>query len=303
MDRLRKHLQQRDFWREGAAYTPDTSGTAWLAPSSVEMIEVDGEPVLVWDLPRMVEDRQRISILDYYHPDDIRWDTAGMLNDFLALPNRGAKGVERFARRFGVLALCEHGFANSHMSTEDDPRPWACFPVQTESVACWMEWASRFRALAALAADLHRGGRGRNEDWAEAMENWDDEPTSDYEPSLYAGPNWMPRTEFAGAVQHLVLQARLRWQFEWNETGPAAVLTSEVQPNFSVVPLLVRELVYLISKTDGIVFCGSCGEPIISPARRPTATRKAYCEECRESGARLRIAQRKRRAKLKEGVA
>ena len=299
MDSLKKDLRHRSMWREEGRYYGETAPTYWYIPVSFELVDTDDGPALVWSPPPLSSDPQR-----FYDMDHVRSDVGGMLNAFLGLPKGRTEAVMRFARRHGVLSLCRHGFAEGHQmpgpGNADGNIEW-CGNLTVEPIAKWIDLAHRFRSLAAIAADLHRGGRGRPEDWAR-LPTWYGRPRTDFPGSKDVDEC---QREFTAELRNVIGQAGLRWEFEWTEAGPKMDLIRSEMPGFSIYWILVRELVFLVSRTEGIVFCGNpeCGLPLLSPKRRPTATRRAYCQSCRDGNAKSRLGQRKRRAKLKEGSA
>jgi hypothetical protein len=173
MDRLKATLQQGQLWHgEGPYYGPGGEASYWHVPD-VHLIETAVGPAIAWE-PR-------------YHPDpdsphvfaegSIRTDAAGMLGAFLALPSRGEQGVLSFAGRYGVLGLCEHGLANGHSIWGKTPAETRrCEPQRVEPVANWLALVQKFRTVATLAIDLHRGGKGKAADW------------EDLDRTVYPGP-------------------------------------------------------------------------------------------------------------------
>lgn len=280
---LRGALSIRGLWREGAPYyngdTPEA--TYWYRPL-VELVDSEGSPAIQWTLVQGTDPKW------LYDPSTISTDAGGMLNAFLLLPSRSAGAVLQFASRFGVLALCVHSRPNGHTYINGGEYKH-CPSLDVEPVALWMRWANTFRAIASLASELHRGAPGAATDWAllESLQ-------AEHGVPIYHQSR--DRLGLAGYVNQLIGLAGLSWRFFWEEDErPGLELTAANVANVSVFWVLVRELIFMLARSEKPVFCGECGALIISPARRPTATRRAYCETCRKLNAKNRVGQRARR--------
>jgi hypothetical protein len=69
-----------------------------------------------------------------------------------------ARAVVAFARRWGLLGLCEHGLPYLHRT------PW-CTPSCKEEFQHWKDIAVYFEAMRRIGADLYRGKFGEDTDW------------------------------------------------------------------------------------------------------------------------------------------
>jgi hypothetical protein len=284
-----------DLWvslvdREGRLERPLTSGR-WRIPPAVD---VNGDR-LVW-------------INDPGPP--VRYARSGkeLLEHFVRLADAPAERIKAYARRWGVLNICEHGLPASHNPPPVPLPPKAllswCRPLGWpanelwEPLEVWRRYSRQMRAFLNIAARLHEGDLGRLEDWRVLYYQVEDGPV----------PWWKRVT----AADRRVVTLQLK---EWLAIGRV-----ELEPSWDEEPLALRlgvaglfgalavQLALAISRTDGLAVCSGCGISYI-PSRRPKANRRRYCPECRRrkvpgrdaaTGYRQRIAEAQRLAK--EGV-
>lgn len=254
----------------------------WFAPASRRIpgeIELDGSD-LVWrtgldgrfgPAPRYQE-----------HEADILWA-------FVALADSDdGRDVLRFAERWGVLELCEHGKPYWHMGPEGEPS--TCQPIMREPLEAWRSYAQRARALLAVAAHVQQREPGHLEDWA-----------TFYGPELAADRPIGESAEVDGlylteALTGWLSLGRVGARAQWSEWRSRPELTVAAPTLFGAI---ARELAFQAGRVDGLYTCDGCGYPF-SPARKPRAGERTWCIDCREAGEPERAA--KRDAREREGA-
>ena len=145
-----------DLRRMGKQLTPGFI----CAPAWVNLRYQDGEEQLHWGV-----DRGSGSARGDGDPEQWRRvrTTRDFLHRFLKLADAPAKNIETFARRFGVLAICQdHGLPVSHQE--------GCLPLGFaadchEPLRHWREYAARMRAVHEIARELRAGRIGQDSDW------------------------------------------------------------------------------------------------------------------------------------------
>jgi transposase-like protein len=222
----------------------------------------------------------------------------GLFEKFIELGDASAQKILAYARHWGMLELCEHDFPANH--------PQGCWPVNPplfservikypagfavrvtacaargsfegqrwEPVESWRLWARRARATLNVAAQLHRGKIGEEEDWR---------VTEGAEEIPYFPEDWpMPKGVEEGwgrliyYLNHWLWFTRVRPRLEWDQGRPVVTLGGG-----QLFGTLAVQLMLAISRTDGLEVCSGCGLGYI-PHRRPKAEQRHYCLECRK---------------------
>jgi hypothetical protein len=114
------------------------------------------------------------------------------LRSFIALDGADGKRIARFAQRWGVLGICEHGLPASHNTgvhvyfgsplwdkTARVEYQKSCFPMQlsdglySEPLAEWRFWTELANRIVRIGADLQSNQPGKTSDWqAMGYEPW-----------------------------------------------------------------------------------------------------------------------------------
>jgi hypothetical protein len=206
--------------------------------------------------------------------------------------------LEAFARRWGVLGLCQHGLPATHpITAEMLPLEAPCglwmTPTATEPVALWREYARQARAVLDVAAalvseevaatelrpDLPSPTAAEQEAaaWSIALRRFP--PRSDAPPAILdylEGPDRVTQRRW------LLDRAIARW------TNVAGI---QLVPDFAggqPVRLGVRSLfgalaVQLLFAAVCAPFtrsCAGCGK-LFSPSRKPRGEEKSWCPRCK----------------------
>src|SRR5436853_3942166 len=120
------------------------------------------------------------SVPTYLNPDE----PFEILQGFLDLEGAASNKIVRFARRWGVLGICEHKLPATHnpgIHTFVDSPAWkliqryeyrdSCFPVQwsgelwCEPLDEWRFWIQHANIIVRLGAELHALRSGDPKDW------------------------------------------------------------------------------------------------------------------------------------------
>lgn len=308
-------------WRHASQYPVNMSLQFDMRPS---VTKLSGEPLLVpgdvqldgsmihWADSKQAPPRRVIA------PHDI-------LQQFLKLADAKPLKIEAFARKWGILGICQHALPRTHnvwrasardsIPLDGDGAP--CEPLGmvadmrgyagTEPIEAWQTWSQCARDTLALADAAHSDRKVSPEVWRRLFGTT---PLDRQDArSLKKGT--------ASAVQHWLEFGNVRPQFSWGaspiqivysgrdtwEPLPAAVpLRMGGRHGTTLFPELAVRMMMTVTRIDALAVCSSCNNPFIPPGRRPAAGRRRYCETCRKDGAPLRDAKRDSYARLKRGV-
>ena len=215
-----------------------------------------------------------------------------MLGLFIRI--RDGEGVLRFAQRYGVLFICDHGIPASHnpgggvyldKDTSCKPQGWPDDP--REPVDCWLRYARLADALLDIGYALHNGQMGDTKDWETIYQNLPD-PNQ----TFAVDSSVMAHFALSSAVQVWLSLDPPTGRFRWlpGEREPEIQLKSGTFGNLGL------QLAAALLRVGDMVLCHNCGE-IYEPKRKPRAghDKRSYCPDCRPT-AGPRDRQRDRRA-------
>lgn len=238
----------------------------------------------------------------------------GMLEEFVALADAAGHKYLEYACRWGLLELCkEHHEPTNHNYNCEPlvPSRMVVFgPTDKaaqehretllstgEPICAWRRHARFARALLNIAARLHEGEPGSDEDWETlhfdeaGFLGWnhperrrrDKSLDIDYEKTLIAdGVNtyWLG----SGGVQ-----PRIYWE------GSRPTITFECpKPYGKLYANLAIQLMMAISQLDSMAICSACGQSYM-PRRRPKNNQRRYCPNCKKVAWRDASADYRRR--------
>ena len=195
--------------------------------------------------------------------------------------------------------------------------------VIVESCQVWRYFASCMRSLLRIAASFHGGRKPDPADWG-AIGNYpllidrakedqaNKEPVDWLNPSPSTGEEaWKFMTYFIGKGSNrdrrmwtrllnvLLGLGRVRPWVQWerpeSDARPKVVFSG---PN--LLSHLAIQLCLVASKQDAFAICSYCNNHYNPQKRAPKTGQRNFCPECRESGVPVRIAQRTRRAELRQ---
>jgi hypothetical protein len=235
------------------------------------------------------------------HPD--------ILERFLRLATAADQQILRFASNFGALLIFDR--------IERGKIPGKL--VIVESCEIWRYFAASMRSLLRIASCFHTNCRPDPVDWQQIG----DHPASlvaekakirdPRSSSSFGGEEaWTVNTHFVrkGADRDRKMWARLlntlldlgrvRPWLVWEGVGSSA------RPKLlfsgpSLLSYLALELCLRASKHDAFAVCSYCNRQYAPLTRAPKAGQRNFCADCRVSGVPIRLAQRSRRERLREG--
>lgn len=242
---------------------------------------------LMGDLLIWVPDERRERKFRDPQPDDI-----GVLMRFLRLSNAPPEEILKFASEWGVLDLCKHMNPRTHkkLSKEDGP----CEQLQFswgdlwEPAEVWRDFARQARAILRVASELNKNKQGHFQDWRVLSPA----RTKELGRSMFAFE--MERSALAQMVEDWLADGNVRLRFTWAGDRPLIYF------NCNILGFIACQLMFAISRNQGIATCSSCGN-LYPPKRRPRANQRNYCNLCGKRAAwRDAQADRRRRQRLAE---
>lgn len=257
--------------------------SAWLDSAEVQVpryLRLDDEFLAwSWQVPRTADVGPR------------RRSTKGMLDAFLSIND--AKGILRFARRYGVIDLCEHGVPAWHMGEcyllgeHVKPPPDFDTRLRREPISRWLHYVRDARALLLVSAALRQGRTPSEEQWYGVSD--DHEPLGDPLPTYKGGNLLGDRLELVVQVETWLKHGGVRLSFQWNRPSMGLSLKS-----VGTFGRLATQLLTAISGSQGVPVCSECGHPYVAK-RKPQAGRRNYCRDC---GERAASRNRKRKSRM-----
>jgi hypothetical protein len=243
--------------------------------------------------------------------------TGQILEKFLSLAFALDKDIHDFASKFGpLLIFCR----KKHLPEEDFGMAQL---VIVESCEVWRYFAACMRSLLRIAASFHAGRAPDPVDWA-TIGNYPPpvdgtkedqatgEPVDWLNPSPSTGEwSWKvmayfvrkrkdrDRAMWTRLLNVLLGLGRVRpwvlWEGVENDARPKVVFSG---PN--LLSHLAIQLCLVASKQDSFAICSYCNNHYTPQKRAAKAGQRNFCPACREKGVPVRVAQRARRAKLRE---
>jgi hypothetical protein len=193
-----------------------------------------------------------------------------ILFDFSELAEADDSRVLNYARKFGVLGLCEHGKPLGHITRM--PIEKVCTPLGwprecREPIERWRFFALGFRAVLRISVALHEGKNGDAEDWTHALNL----------PRI--AERGAPWAHVVGIVNHLMSWAAVQpyWILRADNTMGMELRASV--PDSALFATLVTELLFTITQTKGLLICSDCGRFFL-PKHPPRTGVRRFCERC-----------------------
>jgi len=256
--------------------------------------------------------------------DRLRWrvkpgtvvpPTGELLAAFVRLSEGSDGTILRFAKRWGPLGLCVHGFPAGHPASywptraaEAHPCPHnqtvvdvhQCTPrgthedEQWEPLSEWRAWAARAKAILECVARLQEDRVP-----SESAQRLAFDIAPDYEA--------LPPTRTASQVKVALATAKSELTYYLNawlraasvrpfvESAPRITVTwgSSANPVFGALAI---QLMLVATGAWGLAVCNGCGDTYM-PSRQPKPHTRHYCPTCNEDGVPLRDAARAYRAR------
>lgn len=239
----------------------------------------------------------------------------GILSRFVDLADAADAQILSFARRWGVMELCEHGLPAAHSRPALAPsimhRVTWCERLghdpgkerqdYWEPLSAWRQFSREGKALLTLAAHLQSGTPSRPEDWRVAL-GWE-RTDGGISPPAYP-PDWKGREwHIEQRVNTWMAWGASGLSFHWRRSWPPKDERATTRPRESrLVPevtvgggglfgALAAQLMFAVARSDGLAFCSGCTTPFF-PTRKPSSGERRYCDDCRTEGVPQRDATR-----------
>jgi hypothetical protein len=191
-----------------------------------------------------------------------------------------------FARKWGMLGLCQHGLPLGHSGvTRCPPRPY-------EESEHWLTFARCLECMQRLGLSLNRGTYGDDLDWeiADLVLVGPDFPPWDSSMRHLIGSSLQTaRTHYQILVRRLIQICELRPRFHWSANRWNIDMDSESLSNLPAI--LATQLMLTVGEAKRMLKCASCPRWFI-----PTRNQRKYCSHCGIRAAWREAATRKRRA-------
>ena len=247
-----------------------------------------------------------------------------MLEQFVRLASTGQNADEavlRYARRWGVLDLCDHQLPWGHEWQVQLPISFAttaggistfatdveCRSLAgAEPIVTWMYWSRQAAALLSILGRLRRSEPGAPEDWAVLREEapWVAQETaydgltslresaSLWTDRLVGGdvPVNTQRDVASGAVEAWLRLANVSLELRWPQGVPEVGFRSG-----GLLGALGLQIMLAAVDSSGWLLCPECGSLHAPPRTRNR--RRSYCEQCRSTKVPQQQASRRSRAK------
>lgn len=238
-----------------------------------------------WRAPRRIEIDGR-ELVWYAGGGDRVAAEPGMLEQFVRLADASDEEIAAYARRWGVLGLCEahhrpmtgltgpfHAKARGHSRC-------GFMSVNREPIAAWRRLARLVRSVMLLAAARD------DPDELRRAQNWRGIGAARREalPEDAALAARDVRELVRMIVGRLLVAGDVRIMPDyWGGTGLTA-------GGYGLLGALALELATVVTGTPAFAFCSSCSRAY-TPTRRPSAGRRRYCPGCRAAHQDRRDAQ------------
>ena len=273
---------------------------------------------LWWTLPpydRFMEEARGIRRGHGKRPSSAAIPGKDFLDRFLAIADGPAERIERFAERWGPLAICRHGLPYTHnlphrlrsvvlhgdIRLEDlgcQPLGWAVrnrdfSESGREPLEQWRWFSRQANSLLRIASKLSEGEKGTSQDWLEILAGL----TPDPHERVGAIRNSRPE-------QWRVLVQVLETWLEWGDIRPRITMaprTAGLERPIQGMSLGGETLfgaiaVYLfmtVTQRTGVGICWECTRAFV-PSRRLAAGRHRFCSGCGRAAALRNAATRHR---------
>jgi len=240
----------------------------------------------------------------------------GLLDGFLSLCDGTDDDVLAFARKWGVLDLCEHELPYTHNVGSlrwGVPRNPICSPLRLgkarsarlfnygiESTAAWRRWSLRARGLMRIAANLSSGRVGAEEDWKSVMGG---------QPTFASVSARFPAHGTSAADDRFLLclyvndwcaMAQLSPHLASPAEGSIVLRFGSGSRRGLLFAMLGLQMMARISTVGSVAVCSSCGV-LYKPRRVPDPSRLNFCRKCGRGAsvehAKQRLSDRRRAAR------
>lgn len=218
----------------------------------------------------------------------------GLVDAFVKLADANPEDIRDFARRWGVLLICEHDKPAGHSFPREllidalnapEKSGW-CAPLGSpdecwEPLGSWYTLAREARAMLNVAAALHNQKLAKRGDWHMLVYRvWPGPDRGDPALDIFNQPR------YAAGARACLADSVNRW-LAWGAVQPRLTWSGRGSPtiDFEGSGLFGALAVQILAAVNrrGWAFCSECSNSY-NPGRRPNPNRKNYCPDCREKG-------------------
>jgi hypothetical protein len=234
----------------------------------------------------------------------------------LARPNTTDEQIRDYASKWGVLHICEHGLPASHIPDsysfspletveQCSPLGWPAIPEDIElpekeedmeplfsgweRIESWRYYAHEAQAILNIAAKLYAKEKVKPEDWKELTDE---------------AAELLAREDVNNQLRYLIMLVK-SWLALGNVRPDIICIPighkdkSQIEPKITLggygpswghlFGALACQLMYAVTRAQGLAFCGGCGNTYI-PQRRVRTDRRHFCDGCIRRGESKRLA-------------
>jgi hypothetical protein len=250
------------------------------------------------------EDATQVAVEDeeqyWYGAEQRRRVDGSCLSRFVALSDASAQHIFQFAKRWGLLGLCDHGKPAAHHIEDRDDRerpmllPYrGCTPAPAESIERWRIYSRRFLVFLDVAQRLHRG------EVITDTEVWDQIGRPHGFASRSLSKLEGQRKRFMRAVNLQLASVGIQPILRWDRPEPVMEFGVFGALRTSLLAALSMQLAITVGDCK-FAICSSCHKTY-RPPRRTHVNQSNYCTACRNAGVpgRVRVQRlRDRRRRL-----
>jgi len=241
----------------------------------------------------------------------------GMLEEFVALAEADEGKYLEYAYRWGLLDLCkEHRKATNHNYNCEPMVPHRMVVMgptdrafkehrkkllsEGEPISAWRRYARFAKALLNIAAKLHEGKLGSDEDWR----------TLHFDRAGFLGWNHVEKRKEAnfsdidfekslvvdGVNTYWLGSGGVQPRIYWKASRPTITFECP-KPYGKLFANLAIQLMMAVSQLDSVAICSACGQSY-EPKRRPKSNQRRYCPDCKKVAWRAASAAYRRRKSM-----
>jgi hypothetical protein len=213
---------------------------------------------------------------DRRHPYGREQSPRGMLDAFVGLDVPG--DVLQFARRYGPLALCDHGKPATHNWTAEKP---GCYPKDWQQGICreplerWFYYVREARATLLIAAALHQVEGGPEDAWQVLLERYEGDDMTLAVAQRAKDSAAGRQSLVCEAVNSWLALANARFSLGWKDGK---------KPNLSLrgttFTVLATQMMFAIARAHRLAICDACSHPYLREGRAPQSGRLNFCSKC-----------------------
>ena len=234
----------------------------------------------------------------------------GMLQRFTDLHAKSESEILNFAKKWGVLGLCQHDLPASHswilFGAQHGHNPCSNIPSNVagfdfcEDIAEWRRFSAGADIVIQTAAKLNQDkldDSGKRMLFVgAAMQEALHVNSQKRTPPRHSEMLREARAQLAREIDTWLQLGKIGLRFGRENDKWQISFASRAFPNLFGV--LALKLAFHVAQVEGIVFCSTCPRAYIPEERRPSTKRANYCDTCKNDGTMWREIKRRQR---KEG--